>query len=321
MEVKKKIVPYFLFVFPILMLITLLILNRSEELPDYNNYKLYFDNHAHLQGVEYSFILISTIFYKYSNGFVILLFIYAFLGFFLKITYIYNMLVEKIGYFVFIILFVTYLNCFLIVWDFVQIRYSVGIFFLIVAFFSENKKISKISMFLSIFFHYSMILPISIYFIFKILKRKIYKIIIVPVIFSVALIFLMNSKYGLIYSKQEYNIDGIPLLSVRFFLLIIMFFIFSYFKNNISIDYREKVFNISLVALSMTFLVVFLNSTYPAISDRLLDMVNFLMILCLMFTCTTKKAILIIFLYFIVYNLWFLKINILNPDSLIFILI
>lgn len=280
-KVKKKNIVYIAIIFPIIVLVSFFVSLRSSNFNDYEQYKIIYENYETIP-VEVSYSLISQLFHSTSIGFYGLLFLYALLGIGLKISFFYKYLHSNISYFIVIIL--CYLSSYFILWDLIQIRFSVAVGFLIWGIFTKNK-LKYLYLILSILFHYSMVAPISIFLIISIIEHK--KIKFFLVLIFVSLYVLAVSKLGLMsqYSVLENtNSKGINFLGFfvlsRIFVFSSLYLLIIRYRKKIDVLYQTSAINASNVALSMFLLFLALAFSHPLAGERFFDIGIFLILNC-----------------------------------------
>ncbi|MEN8335225.1 EpsG family protein [Acinetobacter pittii] len=304
-----------LFLFPTSLLVCYFVTMRDENLRDYQNYLFMFNNLA--EDVEPSFRLINKLFFSYTDGFLYLLFVYAFLGFFLKIYFGSKFIHKQQGLYLYILYLISYLIVFFTLWDLIQIRYSVGVSFFILGAFYKNYYVKLIFFVLAVLFHYSMILPIGLYLILFFVEKNIYRLALIPLLLVVSSFAMKQSLYAEKYTKSAYNIESVPLLSGQYFFIFLMFILFCFLRRMVNPIFKKEVNIIFLISTSMLFLMVVMAAYFPAISDRLLSMTTFLFLLCLFFI-KGKYYKFVLTVFIIIFNLWYLKTYILNPYGLLY---
>lgn len=278
MAIKKESI-YTIFLCAVLIIVCYFTALRSEDFPDYQIYKLLYDDPT---GIEYSYQFISYIVKQidYNIGFYILLFIYAVLGVFIKNIFIYDRIRnQKVAFSLYLI---AYFFVFFPIWDLIQIRYSVGISFLIIGMLCKRNNLKFLYFAASILFHTSMILPISIYLVFFIVENYILRLILIP-IFVVLLSYVTaissyGDKYNILSYGEQYNI----ITTNSIFVLLMTFFI-AYFRKNIILEFRKEINCIFYTAIILFFSLNIMSFFIPSAAFRLLLLVSYLLFICLFF--------------------------------------
>lgn len=272
--IKRKKMEFFILTL-IFFIISIFVSQRSEDMPDYANYKMLYDSPADIE-FSYKFISDVTRWLGGGDGFYILLFIYAFLGLAVKNLFLY---LKFSRYYYFLYIF-GYFLIFFPIWDLIQIRYSVGIAFLILGFFSFKNKF--LFLFIGCLFHYSIVIPAIVYLFFHYVRVGFFRLIISPILLLLFYFFTIGGMYGDKYNVNNYGeVYNIITTNSVFSLLLIIFMCF--FRSGVNVKYLKMV---ESVILTSVFLLVFLSLIsfeLPSASFRLLFLVNYLLFVCLFF--------------------------------------
>lgn len=288
---------------------------RNDDFRDYQSYYTYFK--YGYDGVEISYKFFSNILSGFDLGFYYLLYLFGFFGFSLKISKLYNIYYVDYGGLRFILLFLMYLCGFFFLWDLIQIRFSAAISFLLLALFEKDKKNKFIYYLLSFLFHYSMIIPIVIFYFFYIFKNKILRFLFL-VLFPLFIFYISQySEYALKYSVDNSNYDQtLSLFSGIYFLnffMIILFYIFRGKVHDLYVDISKNLFTGSLVLM---FVAIAISINTPEGANRLISLLTFLLIL--LFSLVKDKIFNIIYIIFtLFFCYWYLKIYLFKEDSLL----
>lgn len=286
--------------FPVVVFICILIVSRNPELPDYSNYLMMYNTGELRSDIEISYSAIVRILFLIPNGFYILLLIYAIIGFFLKYMFacMYILPNEREG--TFILFAIAYALSFMFIWDFVQIRASAGISFFIFGVFSSGKFRKAIFLLLAILFHYSMIMPVGAFSVFYFIKKEKYRIVALPIVIITPIILLLFSHYAVSYGKTTYNVEPKPIYGTIYSLMYLMLIVIFYFKAKI-IYYRQDVLALYYCGITIMFISILLNSGFPALSDRFVDIASFCLFTCLFFIKPCRWSQRLFLLLFIVF--------------------
>jgi hypothetical protein len=306
---KNNAVKYVL-LYPFLLIAILVATYRAENLPDYQMY--YYMYQTHIEDVELSFRILNEFFYPYQNGFIYFLLVYAVLGVFIKINSIYNYISKYNGIYPFILFIFVYISFFYINWDLIQIRYSVGVSFLIAGILAEKKIHSLIFFVISLFFHSSMFLPILLFILISFFKNFSIQLCI-GLILGI-LVFLIF-KYTFYAEKYEFYGREAPSIISGQYLITMFMLALNFFmrKNSTSADRGNIILN---MAFSMFVTMLLIKGSYGAVADRMYTLVEFLLLINLLLIRERYFSILF-FLFLIFYVFWHWKIFILVPQGLL----
>ncbi|HHQ2448159.1 EpsG family protein [Raoultella ornithinolytica] len=281
-KIRTKNIIY-IYILPLLLLQCYFIASRDSLLPDYMMYYTIFNNPLLRPDIEVSFQFISYLLSPITNGFIIFLYIYSILGFLLKSTAFYYIQPERKRLFYFFIFIVSYIFSFAIIWDYIQIRAGVGVSFLLIGLLSEKTFYRCLFLIIAILFHYSMVLPVCLFLLFMYVKNRKLKLLSIPLIVTLSLIFFFLTPYSESYSKSNYNIQGRGIFDSLYLLIYITLFIIYFFRKSIIPEFREVITSIFFTSLTITIIMVMMNKSFPAFTDRLVDITTFLSFLCLFF--------------------------------------
>lgn len=303
-------------IFTLLCFICILyITNRDQYLPDYQMYLSLYNSQSIL--VEISFNYLSILFnwlFDGSDGFKYFLFLYAILGFGLHMLFFYFYIKKEQGWIRFLFFMLTYFCYFYIFWDLIQIRYSVGISFLIFGMFCKSKKHAIIFFGVAIFFHNSMILPAGLFFLYAYLKKDYLKVLAIPLISVIAFLGLSFTRYSEKYEQGIVDWDHLNLLGGNCLILYTLVISNLFFKKYIKDKYSKTIISLMYTVSVMTVLIVILNSGFPAIANRLLALTLFLSFICSVFVFNKYNLIFFVIIS-MVFSLWNLNIIVLDPTS------
>lgn len=297
---------------PILLLVSLIVTNRSSNFRDYPQYLILYENFDILL-IEPSYRFISWIFHDYDNGFLCLLFVYAIIGLVLKTIYVKTILSNR-NFFIYLIF---YLCAFFVLWDFIQIRTSAAITFFLLASLLKNKILKIMFFVFSLLFHFSFFIPIGFYLTIYFFRNKYVSVFI---IFILSIIFLIvNMELGIFekYAAENYSTSLSPLLIAKgISCMFLVFYGFSKVRKNISQDLSSFYYT----GLGVFIFTCLLFYGFPQAASRYLDISLF--ILCffsiIYFELRNNFFNLLYVVWFVIFcfiNVWALY---LSPKGLIF---
>lgn len=294
-------------------LVCFFIANRNPYLADYQMYLTLFE----LQwkgGLEVSYGFLSYLFSGDAKYFVYFLFLYAVLGFGLKVYFAISRLYVYGGLYCIIAFSITYFCSFFEMWDLIQIRYSAAISFFLLGVFNK-KKFSRIILFLlSVMFHYSLVFFVSNFLLFSYVKSRKMRLMLVPLVSLFDSLIVIYSSYGKKYS--EVAISGASLHSGIYISIYLMFFVSFIFRKRFSSKYSGEVYSLFLTSSVTLVLMIALNHFVIGLTDRLMTLCSLLFIICLLFV-ENKSFKILLTLVLIVYNVWVLNVYIFNPNGLL----
>lgn len=318
--ITKKNYYYYFFVFPICLVVAVLVALRSDQFSDYTVYLEAFQNYTVVK-IEITFYWLSRLLSNFSNGFYYLLFVYSFLGIVLKSKFFYDQFYQeklKLSFFIF-----TYICSYFILWELIQMRYSVAIAFLLLALFHEGKK-RYIYFALAIAFHYSIGLIFLFFLILNFVKNTRLKFILA---FSLAMgsVYIINT-YNLLsqYSvnqndaSQGINFFGSFVLT-KIVLFLVQYFAINYYLSRNYVRLPHQVGIVANLGLSTFLLFILLAFSHPIAGDRYFDLGLFLIFVCSMFIYK-KDSIYLFMVYCTIFSIACLVAYVFNPlgNSLVF---
>lgn len=309
---KKKFFLELGVITPLVILLCIIVTFRNQYLPDYQMYySIYLSSSSQ---VEISYNLIASFFKEYNLGFLAFLFTYSFLGLGLHMFFAYFYLKCEQGWVRLLSFLLPYYFYLFIFWDLIQIRYSVGISFLLFGLFSKKNKLRVIFFCLAFAFHNSMILPILLYCVFSVIKRERLRLLMVPIIALVSLVGLEFTRYAVKYDESTTDWDKLNLLGGNCLMLYTLVIALFYFKNSISNKYKDQVIKLIYITSVLTLLIVILNFDFPAIANRLLALAIFFAFLGHGFMRGRKNLLFILLIAF-VFSAWNFNIIVMDPRS------
>ena len=306
-EISKKYLFNIFFLSPLFFVIVYFIVFRDPSLPDYVNYEYMFYNQEK-ENIEVSFSFLKNIFNNLNYGFYYLLLVYALIGFYLKILFVYHKIKNYTYFFIFLM---GYFLSFFVVWDLIQIRYSSAITFFIIGIFQNKVKYRIIFFILSILFHYSLLFPVFLYFIYYYVKNIYLRIISIPFLCIFSLFLISKTHYAQDYSLSNYLSDPINFFSIRNFLTLVLILNFSLFYKYVSISYKDKIYGLFYVSLIMYINVFIFSYVIPSAADRLFTLTSFLFYLIQFFIFKKYYKYLLILITFC-YSVPYFYVQIIN---------
>lgn len=297
---------YLWLIFFISLIFAYFIANRPENITaDYSVYRImYYNSDARMSEVTFNFF--RYIFSNFSNGFIYLLYSYAFLSLFIKNSILVKQ--EKLNVFIFLIF---YYICFFPLWEMTQIRVSLAISLFVFSFFFFRCYRDFIIIF-SLLFHYSMVFLIIPYFLYKLFNKNIYISIFLNFILGFLILLIISYTPYVVYDANEYSAEY-NIFSIKNFLigiLIIYNYINSYFENEY-IEYS------SIISLSILILYYIIGYFYPTIVIRLMDICVFLIISSLIFSKNTKFGLVLKYIVVSLVIIYYSYINYIVDGSLV----
>lgn len=250
--------------------------------PDSSNYEYTFLNYntvSALEGVEYSYILLSQIINFFSSDVHMLFLVYAFLGVTTKFIAL-RKLTDL--YFIPILVYISY---YFILHECMQIRTGVlsGLFLFIVKYIGDGeRKKSLICLLIGFLFHYSALLILPFFFISNkpsTLKARTIWGALIPIAYALAFIGVtfvfsnidipyIGNKLSIYQQAQEKGriINSINILSPRDLASVAIYYYLLFFYKTICI--RNKYFPIMMKIYGIGLIVYITLSFFPVLAQR-----------------------------------------------------
>lgn len=286
---------YLWIIFFISLILSYFVANRPENITaDYGiYYTMYNDPDARLSELTFNFF--RYIFSGFDNGFIYLLYAYAFLSLFIKLS-----ILIKQNFLNFLLFLIFYFLCFFPLWEMTQIRISLAVSIFILSFFYFPKYRDLIVL-SSLLFHYSMIFIVAPYFLYKFFGGKIYLSILSNFALGIVFLFIVSYTPYVAYDANEYVAE------YSFFSLknvLILFLIIYNYKNNYFENYYIEASTVISLSIFIHYYVI--GYYYPTIVIRLMDICIFLLISSLIFSRNSETNVflkifitsLVVFYYF-----------------------
>lgn len=232
--------------------------------------------------------------------------IYAFLGIYIKSKVIFSKTTIDGSIFYYYTFLIGYLLSFALVWEYIQIRAAVGISFFLLGAFCDKNRDKYVSFALACSFHYSMLLPCSLYICFMCVSSLRLRLISLPVILASATAFFYLTPYSRSYSASNYMISGKGILSTQYCLVYLNIVITLFFYKSLKV-YKEENKRVFFSAITITFMMVIFNKGFPAFTDRLMDIATFISFVPLFFI-RNKGYKYFLFIYIIFFGLMRLRV-------------
>lgn len=269
MKLDTRKLFYYSLIFLISALISFLIALRPENLTaDYYIYSVMYYYPEKRSG-ELVFQLIRWFCSFFQNGFIVLLFLHAFISLFLKFISLYRFGFLNLFYF---ILF--YFVSFFPLWEMSQIRISLAVSFYMLALICFRGWVRYVFLVISLLTHSSIIFLLFPLFLYNFFKGKFFFIflVIVPVAF-LSKYYILLTDYS-VYDLSSYY-GAYSFFSLKNLLLIFLIYFCAFFnKKNVS----EYVKINSIVSLSIIVFSIVLGGSFPAVAIRITDIATFLML-------------------------------------------
>ena len=127
-----------------------------------------------------------------------------------------------------------------------------------------------------------MALPTALYICFSIVKSIKYRLILIPFVVIIAMVFFYFTPYSTSYSANNYMISGKGILSTQYCLVYLNILICAFFYKAIRIC-REETIKVLFGSIVITIMMVVFNKSFPALTDRLMDIATFVSFVPLFF--------------------------------------
>ncbi len=294
---KTKSLIYYL-TFPFIIIFIFFVANRNPGFPDYNMYLAIFNNVDYRSDIEFTYIYIVKLVHYFNGDILDVMLLYSTIGLYVKSKVIFRETSQDGSVFYYYVFLVAYCFSFLFMWECIQMRAAAGISFYLLGCYSKNNKSKLLFFLISCAFHYSMILPCALYLCFFIIKSLKYRLIAIPLIMLAAMVIFYLTPYSKTYSASNFSISGKGIFSTQYCLVYLNLALIVFFYRAINISRDESV-RIYFSAVLITLIMVAFNKSFPAMTDRLMDIATFLSFIPLFFIrCKGYKLFLLVYACF-----------------------